>query len=88
MGSFSIWHLLLFLLIAVVIFGTTRLTRGAKDLGTAVKEFKKAMADDSDAKKTDPVQQAIDPNQPPADVTHVARPPQPNPPANDPRSSG
>ena len=33
MGSFSIWHLLIFLLIAVVIFGTTRLTRGAKDLG-------------------------------------------------------
>lgn len=88
MGSFSIWHLLLFLLIAVVIFGTTRLTRGAKDLGTAVKEFKKAMADDSDAKKTDPIQQAVDPTQPPPDVTRVARPPQPSPPGDDPRSRG
>ncbi len=76
MGSFSIWHLILFLVIAVVIFGTKRLTSGAKDLGTAVKEFKKAVSDDESSKKTDPVQPAA----PPADVTRVERPP----PRNDP----
>ena len=46
MGGFSIWHWLVVLLIVVVIFGTKRLTGGAKDLGNAVKEFKKAMRDD------------------------------------------
>ena len=43
MGSFSIWHWLIVLLVVVLIFGTKRLTGGAKDLGTAVKEFKKAI---------------------------------------------
>ncbi|HEY2344887.1 MAG TPA: twin-arginine translocase TatA/TatE family subunit [Xanthomonadaceae bacterium] len=91
MGSFSIWHLLLILLIALIIFGTKRLTGGAKDIGTAVKEFKKAMADDPEAaKKTDPVQPTVDPLRPPppADVTRVERPPSPNPPGNDQRPPG
>jgi len=46
MGGLSIWHWLVVLLIVVLIFGTKRLTGGAKDLGTAVKEFKKAMRED------------------------------------------
>lgn len=76
MGGFSIWHLLIVLVIAVVVFGTKRLTSGAKDLGTAVKEFKKAMADDPEAaKKTDPVLPAVDAARPaPADITRVERP--------------
>ncbi|MBS0213775.1 MAG: twin-arginine translocase TatA/TatE family subunit [Proteobacteria bacterium] len=74
MGGLSIWHLLIVLVIVVVIFGTKRLTGGARDLGAAVKEFKKAMADDPEAgKKTDPVQQAT--QAPPPDVTRVERPP-------------
>ena len=46
MGSFSIWHWLIVLVIVVLVFGTKRLTSGAKDLGSAVKEFKKGMRDD------------------------------------------
>ena len=49
MGGLSIWHWLIVLLIVVLIFGTKRLTGGAKDLGTAVKEFKKAMREDEPA---------------------------------------
>ena len=45
-GGLSIWHWLIVLLVVVLIFGTKRLTSGAKDLGTAVKEFKKAMRED------------------------------------------
>ncbi len=45
MGSLSIWHWLIVLLIAVVIFGTKRLGSIGTDLGTAVKGFRKAMAD-------------------------------------------
>ena len=90
MGSFSIWHLLIILLIAVLIFGTKRLTGGAKDVAEAVKEFKKAMKDDPEAsKKTDPIQPAVDPSRPlpPADVTRVERPPSP-PSGNDPNRQG
>ncbi|HEY0334856.1 MAG TPA: Sec-independent protein translocase subunit TatA [Stenotrophomonas sp.] len=46
MGSFSIWHWLIVLVIVLLVFGTKRLTSGAKDLGSAVKEFKKGMHDD------------------------------------------
>src|SRR3546814_5714850 len=46
MGGFSIWHWLIVLAVVLLIFGTKRLTSGAKDLGGAVKEFKKGMRDD------------------------------------------
>lgn len=46
MGGFSIWHWLIVLAVVLVVFGTKRLTSGAKDLGGAVKEFKKGMRDD------------------------------------------
>ena len=49
MGSFSIWHWLIVLVIVLLVFGTKRLTSGAKDLGSAVKEFKKGMRDDERA---------------------------------------
>ena len=48
MGSFSIWHWLIVLLIVVLVFGTKRLTSGARDLGKAVDEFKKGMRGDED----------------------------------------
>lgn len=46
MGSLSIWHWLIVLVIVLLVFGTKRLTSGAKDLGNAVKEFKKGMRDE------------------------------------------
>ena len=46
MGSFSIWHWLVVLLIVVLVFGTKRLTSGARDLGKAVDEFKKGVKGD------------------------------------------
>ncbi|KQR12484.1 Sec-independent protein translocase subunit TatA [Xanthomonas nasturtii] len=46
MGGFSIWHWLIVLVIVLLVFGTKRLTSGAKDLGSAVKEFKKGMHDE------------------------------------------
>lgn len=48
MGSWSIWHWIVVLIIVVLVFGTKRLTSGAKDLGNAVKEFKKGMRDDDE----------------------------------------
>ncbi len=46
MGSFSIWHWLIVLLIILLVFGTKKLTGGARDLGKAVDEFKKGMRGD------------------------------------------
>ena len=46
MGGLSIWHWLIVLAVVLLVFGTKRLTSGAKDLGSAVKEFKKGMRDD------------------------------------------
>lgn len=50
MGSFSIWHWLVVLVIVVLVFGTKRLTGGARDLGKAVDEFKKGVRGDDDGK--------------------------------------
>lgn len=48
MGSFSIWHWLIVLLIVVLIFGTKKLKNIGGDVGGAVNEFKKAMKDSQD----------------------------------------
>jgi sec-independent protein translocase protein TatA len=45
MGSFSIWHWLVVLLIVVVVFGTKKLKNIGSDLGGAVKGFKDGMKD-------------------------------------------
>lgn len=43
MGSFSIWHWLIVLLVVVLIFGTKKLRNMGSDVGGAVKNFKEAM---------------------------------------------
>jgi sec-independent protein translocase protein TatA len=47
MGSFSVWHWLIVLLIVVVVFGTKKLRNMGSDLGGAVKGFKDGMKDGS-----------------------------------------
>ena len=46
MGSFSIWHWIIVLVVVLLIFGTKRLRGAGRDLGEAVKGFKKGMSDD------------------------------------------
>lgn len=43
MGSFSIWHWLIVLLVVVVIFGTKKLRNIGSDLGGAVRGFKEGV---------------------------------------------
>ncbi|OYY50130.1 MAG: Sec-independent protein translocase TatA [Methylophilaceae bacterium 17-44-8] len=45
MGSFSLWHWLIVLLVVVLIFGTKKLRNIGGDVGGAMNEFKKAMKD-------------------------------------------
>ncbi len=48
MGSFSIWHWLIVLVIVLLIFGTKKLRNMGTDLGGAVKGFKDGMKGDED----------------------------------------
>jgi sec-independent protein translocase protein TatA len=56
MGSFSIWHWLIVLVIVMLVFGTKKLRNVGQDLGGAVKGFKEGMKEansDADATKTE-----------------------------------
>ncbi len=54
MGTLSIWHWLIVLLVVAAVFGTKKLRNMGEDLGAAVKGFKEGMkqdgAQDDDAK--------------------------------------
>jgi sec-independent protein translocase protein TatA len=48
MGSLSIWHWLIVLVVVVLIFGTKKLRNLGTDLGSAVKGFKDGMKSEDD----------------------------------------
>ncbi len=54
MGSFSITHWIILLVVVVLVFGTQKLKNAGKDLGGAVKGFKDAMKEGESANGTDP----------------------------------
>jgi sec-independent protein translocase protein TatA len=60
MGSFSIWHWLIVLVIVMLVFGTKKLRNVGSDLGGAVKGFKDGMKDASADK---PSERAAEPQQ-------------------------
>jgi len=60
MGSFSVWHWLIVLLIVVLVFGTKKLKNIGADLGSAVKGFKDGVKDGS---TTAPAEPAAPPQQ-------------------------
>ncbi len=51
MGSLSIWHWLIVLLVIALVFGTKNLRNIGSDLGNAVKGFKEGMRSDDEAAK-------------------------------------
>jgi sec-independent protein translocase protein TatA len=57
MGSFSIWHWLIVLLIVVLIFGTKKLRNMGTDLGGAVRGFKDGMREGGDKQADAPAPQ-------------------------------
>ena len=57
MGSFSIWHWLIVLVIVMLVFGTKKLGNIGEDLGKAVKGFKDGMKGDE---KKNPAAQVAD----------------------------
>ncbi|SDE15539.1 sec-independent protein translocase protein TatA [Massilia sp. PDC64] len=50
MGSMSLWHWLIVLVVVVVVFGTGKLRNAGSDLGKAVKGFKDGMKGEEEGK--------------------------------------
>ncbi|EZQ10361.1 MULTISPECIES: Sec-independent protein translocase subunit TatA [unclassified Acinetobacter] len=48
MAGLSIWHVLIFAIVVLLLFGTSKLKNLGKDVGGAVKDFKKSIKDDED----------------------------------------
>ncbi|KAB0627605.1 Sec-independent protein translocase subunit TatA [Acinetobacter gandensis] len=46
MAGLSIWHVLIFAIVVILLFGTSKLKNLGKDVGGAVKDFKKSVRDD------------------------------------------
>ena len=69
MGSFSIWHWLIVLLVVILIFGTKKLKNMGSDLGAAVKGFKDGVKDGTAGSGEAPAQQVT--NAKPADANTV-----------------
>lgn len=79
MGGFSIWHILIFAIIILLLFGGSRFSTMMGDVAKGLKSFKQGMADEDDDKvrryddqrRNDPRQLPRDPAgaQDPIDVT-------------------
>ncbi len=64
MGTMSIWHWVILLLIVVLLFGRGKISEVMGDVAKGIKSFKKGMADDDDvadgASKTIDHKSAVD----------------------------
>lgn len=68
MGSFSIWHWLVVLVIIALVFGTKKLRNVGEDLGGAIKGFKKGMRDAQTEDQPEAVAQKVQDNSATIDV--------------------
>lgn len=71
MGSFSIWHWLIVLLIVIMVFGTKKLKNIGGDLGGAVKGFKEGMKDGGAAADDKAAPSQVTSTTPAADKTTI-----------------
>ena len=51
MGSFSLWHWIVVILVVVLLFGRGKISELMGDFAKGIKSFKKGMADDEQAQK-------------------------------------
>src|SRR3954467_9133896 len=94
MGGFSIWHILIFAIIVLLLFGGNRFSTMMGDVAKGLKSFKQGMADEEDDKRRayDEQRRAEPPRQlprdnprprEPIDVTPRPADPVPPPPRDD-----
>lgn len=53
MGFDSVWHWLILLVIVLLLFGTKKIRNIGPDLGAAIRDFKKGLQGDDEAKPKD-----------------------------------
>jgi sec-independent protein translocase protein TatA len=51
MGFDSVWHWLILLVIILLVFGTKKIRNLGPDLGAAIRDFKKSVSGDDEAKQ-------------------------------------
>lgn len=56
MGSFSIWHWLIVLVVVLILFGRGRVSEIMGDFGKGIKSFKQGMADEETKPAAPPAQ--------------------------------
>jgi sec-independent protein translocase protein TatA len=89
MGGFSIWHILIFAVVVLLLFGGNRFSAMMGDVAKGIKSFKQGMADEEEDKRRDFDKQRQLPRdqarpQEPIDVTpRPAEPAAPPPPEKD-----
>ncbi|MFN7085357.1 MAG: Sec-independent protein translocase subunit TatA [Burkholderiales bacterium] len=62
MGSLSIWHWLIVLMVVILVFGTKKLRNLGADLGSAVRGFKEGMKSESEEDKSAQAKAEIPPS--------------------------
>lgn len=60
MGSFSIWHWLIVLVVVLLLFGRGKIPELMGDMAKGIKSFKKGMADEEEAPGTKTVEHRAD----------------------------
>ncbi len=92
MGGFSLWHILIFAVIVLLLFGGNRFSSMMGDVAKGLKSFKKGMADDDDTTPPPPQQRPVEPRQFPPQAPYDQQPiditpqqPRPADPATPPR---
>lgn len=84
MGGFSLWHILIFAIIVLLLFGGNRFSTMMKDVAKGLRGFKEGLAEDDSDKKPQQAQQLPPHQQQPIDVTpRTAEPSAPPPSADD-----
>ena len=66
MGGFSLWHILIFAVIVLLLFGGSRFSNMMGDVAKGLKSFKKGMTDEDEVK----------PQERPAEQRQIGQPPQ------------
>jgi sec-independent protein translocase protein TatA len=75
MGGFSFWHILIFAIIILLLFGGNRFSAMMGDVAKGLKSFKQGMADEDDEKvKRYDEQRRADPRQIPRDPASAQEP--------------
>ncbi|PWC80768.1 preprotein translocase [Azospirillum sp. TSH100] len=80
MGSFSIWHWLIVLVIVLLLFGAGKLPSVMGDIAKGVKAFKAGLKDEDEAQQPTTTAQATTTQAPPAAINPAPAQPAPSQP--------